>query len=178
MQTFDFFWKYWLCMLHFLCCILIFAATVTLFPHSYNSTKMITFPSTAIGGWYSSVCHSPNRARSLLSFCSDAILALRERLEKPFTIWKRVTQRHDYTHCLIIYSVQILQQPNTAIWVPPQFQSQLRLQITRGISRHFHSSNRPDLVHFNVKKESIMDIIWCVWWLNEHQWCVDSHSNE
>ncbi|TNN64687.1 hypothetical protein EYF80_025094 [Liparis tanakae] len=39
-----------------------------------------------IGGWYSSVCHSPNRARSFSSFCSDATLALRERFEKPLTI--------------------------------------------------------------------------------------------
>lgn len=53
---------------------------------SIPHTHIHTFPSTAIGGWYSSVCHSPNRARSFSSFSSDVILALRERLEKPFTI--------------------------------------------------------------------------------------------
>lgn len=45
-----------------------------------------TFPSTAMGGWYSSVCHSPNKARSFSFLVSDIILALRERFEKPFTI--------------------------------------------------------------------------------------------
>lgn len=149
------------CSFHFLYCTLIFAATVTLFPHGYHSTKTVTFPSTAIGGWYSSVCHSPNRARSLLSFCSDIILDLRERLEKPLTIWKRVTQCHDYTHCLIIYSVQILQQPNTAFWDLLRFQFQLWLLITWVILCHFHSSTEPNLIHFNVRKESTM----AEWWL-------------
>lgn len=54
-----------------------------------------TLPSTAMGGWYSSVCHSPKRGRSLSSFVSDIILALRERLEKPLTIWKKT---HTHTH--------------------------------------------------------------------------------
>ncbi len=48
----------------------------------------LTLPSMAIGGWYSSVCQTPKRDRSLTFFCSDIILALRERLEKPSTIWQ------------------------------------------------------------------------------------------
>lgn len=51
-----------------------------------------TFPSTAMGGWYSSVCHSPNKARSFSFFVSDIVLALRERFEKPFTILDRTDE--------------------------------------------------------------------------------------
>lgn len=78
-------------------------------------TAALTFPSTATGGWYSSVCQRPNRPRSFwLCSWGSASRALRARLEKPFTIYQEGTalsQEAGRPGVLTPHQVLLLTQP-------------------------------------------------------------------